>query len=210
MAYVSDLINSSVDKVQSSVDARSSTSIRVVQVLGLSLAGYFAGTIGGASTLLVPTIKSAPKVQQAVLWEKAYTGGKAFIPGAQVAVASLFGWLAIKANHSFFPNLSLPFGRSISFTGAYSLAAILSAGVIPYTYFFLQGPNADLEDYAARTRSHVGDKAPVSVLTHADEDKLEDLLTIWQGRNALRAALAFTGSALGAWASINWPYWKKI
>lgn len=73
------------------------------------------------------------------------------------------------------------------------------------TYLTLKSTNEDLLEISRKDKQAV----PVSALKTSETD-VKELLETWGERNLIQAAIATLGTALGVWASINWPTWKAM
>ena len=133
------------------------------------------GAMASLTITGIPAAKAFPKTA-AQTWAIIFDKGLATIPPTAVVAGLLYGYAAWDAS-------SRPKGQ----TSYLATAAVLSAGIVPFTFFFMADTNSKLHAVA----KGVSTLSEVSVLALADK---------WGSLNLARSLLPFTATLLAGFA----------
>ncbi|RKK75243.1 hypothetical protein BFJ69_g7833 [Fusarium oxysporum] len=158
--------------------------IRAAQAIGVTGAIWLSGNISAASMQGVPAVKdingkkdlSVPAL--ASVWRGIYERGKTQNPPIALISASAFSYSAWTLGKSVRPN-----GFSLCVS-----AAILTAGIVPWTLIMMLGTNNQLIAKAAGSPSTTSSQ------------ELDELLSRWTSYNNIRAIFPLIGGVLGLMA----------
>jgi len=165
----------------------SSTSFRIAQAVGLSGAAWLSGNIAALSLISVPALSkshkedSVPAGYLARQWKHTFEAGKSQNPPiAGVATAS-FAYLAWSVRAGTSLSLLVPKNSII----LYSVAAVFTIGIVPWTIIAMMPTNNKLLA-----------KAEHSASVMADDKEVSDLLRKWTILNGVRSLLPLAGTAV--------------
>ncbi|KAK4193385.1 hypothetical protein QBC35DRAFT_458436 [Podospora australis] len=162
----------------------------------LLLSSLTTGLSLSFSVFLTPRLLEAPTPVMLTLWKNAYAQGKASLPTLTVATAAGYLYLALSkfrvSNDLFRAKL-------------YAAAALLSLGIVPYTYAVMLPTNNALHKKEAEINAKVagktGGKGPM-VVTEAEERGAKALVDWWGVLNLGRSVLLGVGAGVGVYASL--------
>ncbi|KAH7418806.1 hypothetical protein BKA64DRAFT_208632 [Cadophora sp. MPI-SDFR-AT-0126] len=168
------------------------SAIRIAQVVGSSGAVWLSGNIAAVSMFTVPAIRQAhsqdgvSSVVLAKVWESVYEAGKALNPPVAAGVTSSFAYLAWSSR----VGVHLPKNCS----QLYGLAALLTIGIVPFTFILMAGTNNKLSAKAKRQSG--------AVSVPAYDDAFAKLIDRWGTLNFCRSLLPFLGGVIGLVATL--------
>ncbi|OJJ47678.1 hypothetical protein ASPZODRAFT_131230 [Penicilliopsis zonata CBS 506.65] len=128
-------------------------------------------------------------------WLACYNMGKSTLPflaGTSAAAYAYLAW-ALRDQSDFA-------------SGSYLIAAVASAGIIPYTLLVMGRTNARLEAHATRDdpgHIRVEEKQALLGRREAEDREVPALLVKWSALNATRAIFPLIGAAVGFYATIS-------
>ncbi|KAL2358512.1 hypothetical protein BJ546DRAFT_960082 [Cryomyces antarcticus] len=168
-------------------------SIRLVQAIGMSTSACLCGSIATFSYVLIPVIDLSPAPLLARQWAKAYSIGASVAPPMAVAATVAWAWLAAKASSSPTTSTSL----TSPFT-LYTIAAVLTPSIVPYTLTVMAPVNNAL---AAKAAFYAN--TPVADKGAGEDQEVRRLVRRWMWFNAVRAVLVGVGCVAGGWAVVG-------
>ncbi|MCJ1484078.1 hypothetical protein MMC06_004246 [Schaereria dolodes] len=172
--------------------AQDSIMYRVVQSVGIVLAGGISGTILGIQPLTLPSFLLAPTPLLLRQWNTTYENGKRLSPPIAATSASSFAYLAYRSLNSQLPSDNLK-GK------LYAAAAVAVISIVPYTILFMATINSKL---IAKNEELIRRSDPKE--EHIDGgESAKELVDRWGALNLVRGLFPLVGAILGVWASIS-------
>ncbi|KAJ5485002.1 hypothetical protein N7539_004990 [Penicillium diatomitis] len=168
------------------MDSSGSLGLGLAQAIGISGAAWLSGNIFALSINTVAALQESiheDKVSPSIIakqWSRMYAKGKTQNPPIAAAVAASFFYLAWSA-----PSDTFPANRAtLSLSGLYSSAAVVTLGIVPFTLLAMVGTNNSLHRQA---------KSEVEV----PEAETMELLGKWSYLNVIRGCFPLVGAVLG-------------
>ncbi|KAF9691791.1 hypothetical protein EKO04_010541 [Ascochyta lentis] len=140
---------------------------------------FLSGTISGVSMLAIPVALDTAKTQTALLeqWRTIYLNGHIKGPAIAVTVGTAMAVIAgLKYQDGADARTSV-------------VAAIATAGIVPYTWIVMNKVNRTLHSLAAGAGSEATDAGK--------------LVVTWSRMNAVRGALPLVGGLVSLWGIIS-------
>ncbi|KAE9377164.1 DUF1772-domain-containing protein [Stipitochalara longipes BDJ] len=165
-----------------------STTFRTAQAVGLGGAMWLSGNIEALSLISVPALSKSQKqdsVPAGILarqWKYIYDDGKIQNPSIAVIAGTSFAYLAWSVRSGTALSLVVPKNSA----QIYSVAALLTYGMIPYTAIFMLSTNQKL---MAKADQAVGAKGAVAT----DDKEVIELLKNWAVVSGIRGLLPLLG-----------------
>ncbi|KAL2062820.1 hypothetical protein VTL71DRAFT_5892 [Oculimacula yallundae] len=176
--------------------------IRLAQTLGITTSLILAGSTLSTSMVTIPRILESPPNLLIQQWGHMYDVGKKTGPIASSIASSAFFYLAYKTHVSSLALLNTT-GPWIGRNWLYTLAGVLSVGIVPYTFAFILPTNKKLLRLVEGTRRIEMSKEEV-VLQSQEERNAHQLVDWWAVLNLGRGAMLVGSGVLGVWASLGW------
>ncbi|KAH7323669.1 hypothetical protein BKA65DRAFT_598236 [Rhexocercosporidium sp. MPI-PUGE-AT-0058] len=178
--------------------------IRLAQTLGITTSLLLAGSTLSTSLTTIPRLLESPPTLLLQQWGHMYdVGRKTGPPVACVASVSFF-WLAWRARlESGVRAVSDVVGtRGRGRVWIYSIAGILSIGIIPYTFAVIMGTNRKLLRKVEVTR--LVELSREDLLEQKDSERSAHQLVDWWGvLNLGRGVMLAVSGGLGVWAALG-------
>ncbi|THU85091.1 DUF1772-domain-containing protein [Dendrothele bispora CBS 962.96] len=153
------------------------SGVRIVQALGIAGSAFVSGSILSISFITTPALLDYPS-QLASQWSDVYTRGSRIMPPLALLSSSMLAYSSYAlSNH----------GVDATKPKLYALAALLTIGIVPYTFGVMWNTNNKLK--ARNDEIGVMDKAYVQ--------ETAELAKKWNWLNAGRGALPLMGSLVG-------------
>ncbi|KAI9742982.1 MAG: hypothetical protein M1818_003277 [Claussenomyces sp. TS43310] len=170
-------------------------SARIAQVLGFTSSGFLSGTILSISVFAMPTLTQSPTSLLLQQWRFLFLRGAARAPVLAV-LSCLTSAYAAYARYSSAASGSVKVGggdgdRSWLYPAA---TAVLTAGIIPFTFLFMAETNARLTELG---RSVHGGEAKVS------RAQVLDLVQHWTLLNGIRSCWPLVGCVVGIYGLLS-------
>ncbi|KAN0117622.1 DUF1772 domain containing protein [Hyaloscypha variabilis] len=165
-----------------------STSFRVAQAVGLGGAMWLSGNIEALSIISIPALStsqekdSAPAGLVARQWKYIYDDGKIQNPSIAVIAGTSFAYLAWSVRSGTALSLIVPKNSA----QIYTIAAILTYGMIPFTGLFMLPTNEKLMSTANR---YVSAKSAGA----ANDKEVSESLKKWALLSGIRGLLPLLG-----------------
>jgi hypothetical protein len=168
------------------------TSIRLAQVIGLTMSSAIAGTVVTISAMLVPRLLESPSPLLLKQWKHTFDVGKATVPPLAGICALCFGYLAYEAKRS--PS-ALP-----RLWQMYATSAVLCIGIAPYTLTAMASTNNKLEKKAEETSMLKAEDKIVEV--GLGGESAHQLVDKWASLNMGRGIMLATAAVLSTCATL--------
>ncbi|KAF3399898.1 Noranthrone monooxygenase [Penicillium rolfsii] len=163
---------------------------RLAQAVGISGAAWLSGNIAALSMNATPSLlrsrreDNVPPATLVKQWRNMYENGKTQNPPVAAAVAASFFYLAwsVRSGAPLFRQTA--YSRS----GLFSAAAVLTIGIVPYTFLTMSSTNNALLEKAS--------SAP-----EISDTETSTLIEKWTQLNMVRGYLPLIGAVVGLVAS---------
>ncbi|RDW63638.1 hypothetical protein BP6252_11183 [Coleophoma cylindrospora] len=175
--------------------AISQITLLIARAVGIGGAAWLSGNIAALSLISVPALNASHAQDSVSLstithaWKHSYEKGKSQNPPVAAVVASSFAYLAW-ASHR------LRAGRSMQL---YSVAALLTVGIVPYTLLTMSSTNNKL---LAKSKKASSDAEITAAFSPAEDKEASDLLKRWTFLNGIRSTLPMLGAVAAALAGL--------
>ncbi|KAJ5113388.1 DUF1772-domain-containing protein [Penicillium angulare] len=163
---------------------------RLAQVVGISGAAWLAGNVASLSTIVTPVLLQSHKEDNissrllAKQWRGLFEKGRSTNPPIAAGTASSLIYLAWAVRRGSPLYKSAAYSRS----GLYIAAAILTVGIVPFTFVFMDPTNDVLIEKARST---------------SDSDpEVSELIKRWTRLNFGRSLLPLAAAVCGVVATI--------
>ncbi|KAL3472458.1 hypothetical protein BJX99DRAFT_262246 [Aspergillus californicus] len=164
-------------------------AIRVAQAVGLTGAAWLAGDISAYSFYAIPSLVKSHRDYQAPVtlivkqWRDMYNVGKIKNPPIAALTAAAFAYLAWAVPNSTAGEVLAPENAAV----LYSIAAVLTVSIVPWTIGVMTKTNRKLLDLAEG----------IWVPSEKTSEEVEGLLGKWIGFNLVRALFPLAGAVVG-------------
>ncbi|RDW59114.1 hypothetical protein BP5796_12038 [Coleophoma crateriformis] len=175
--------------------ATSQITLQIARAVGIAGAAWLSGNIAALSLISVPALNTSHAQDSVSLstithaWKHTYAKGKSQNPPVAAVVATSFAYLAW-ASHR------LRAGRSMQL---YSIAALLTIGIVPYTILTMSSTNNKL---LAKSKKASSDAEITRAVSPAEDKETSDLLKKWTFLNGIRSTMPLLGAAAAALAAL--------
>jgi hypothetical protein len=168
-------------------------SIRLAQVIGLTMSSAIAGSVVTISAMLVPRLLESPSPLLLKQWKHAFDVGKATIPPLAGICSLCFGYLAYEAKRA--PN-AIP-----RLWQMYTASALLCIGIAPYTLTAMASTNNKIIKKAEETSALKADDKIVEV--GLGGESAHQLVDKWATLNMGRGIMLATAAVLSTLATLQ-------
>ena len=181
--------------------------IRVAQTLGITASAYAAGmqnypklllakTLSGSilslSFLAVPPLLLAPSPVLARQWKDCFDRGKILNPGVSLVAAISYSFLSYR----LYKTLNHPKAE------VYAIAAIVAAGILPWTRLVMWPTNVKLfKKYDDMKELSIKEEATEVGLAKGESTK--ELVDKWGALNVVRGLFPLVSAVLGTWVTLS-------
>ena len=142
----------------------------------------------------MPSLLLAPTPLLVRQWRTMYLRGKSLAPPVAIVSSASFSYLAIKLYNAPL-SVNHPRGE------LYTLAAVMTVSILPYTLLVMKNVNAKLLAKAEEMES-LDAKDKVTEVGLPQGETAKELLDWWGVLNLGRAVFPLLGAVLGIWASL--------
>ncbi|OJJ02024.1 hypothetical protein ASPVEDRAFT_41545 [Aspergillus versicolor CBS 583.65] len=179
----------------------STVGLRIAQAIGCTGAAWLSGNIAVFSINVIPSLlrsRTETNISMAALakqWREIYESGKRQNPPIAFLTAASFIYLAVVSSRNKLSPL-LVFGAPYSRAGFYASAALLTLGIMPFTFVAMTSTN----DALIRVSDTPSQGASAGAA--ATDPEIEKHLRDWVSSNRTRSLFPLIASLTGIAAAL--------